>query len=213
MSALRKEDAAFTFETELVSQLYWTAVKCRHPLLRRAALRLLQRDDVKRRRENLWRVEQLVVIASRVIDMEEGLGVARYNDDLHDRYAGAGGYWHSEDELKVPMTRQPTLRKPTVGRLGLDEMSGVLAPETSLDQRRHESPAGLSPLSQDTDADAAIPHVDPSCIQSPYGVPEEQRIKNALIGPSKPGGVWLTTFEEPLPGHLEWHTRKVFLKV
>ena len=210
--SLSREDAAFTFETEVAAPLYWVASKCRQPFLRRAALNLLRRDEVQRRRENLWRTQELVVVVSRLIEMEEGIGTALQNDDLSDLYAAHGGYWHSDDELKVPTTRQPTLTKPMMG-LGPDQLSGDIAPETSLDQRRHVSPAAFSPLPQDIEMAAAMPKIDSRSLTAPYGVPESRRIKNALIGPSKPGGVWITTFEEPLPGQLEWHTRKAFLKV
>lgn len=210
--SLSREDAAFTFETEVGAPLYWVASKCRQPFLRRAALNLLRRDEVMRRRENLWRPRELVVVASRLIEMEEGIGAALHHDGLSDLYAGATGYWHSEDEMRVPTTRQPTLDRPVV-RLGPDELSGDLALETSLDQRRHESPPGFSPMSQDTETAVAMPIIESGSLVAPYGVSESRRIKNALIGPFKSGGVWVTTFEEPLPGQLEWHTRKLFLQI
>ncbi|KAG3177082.1 hypothetical protein PC129_g25528, partial [Phytophthora cactorum] len=62
---------AFSFETELVAPVYWTATKCRHPLLRRAALQLLTRDQMRDRRENLWHARETTVIAARVIEKEE----------------------------------------------------------------------------------------------------------------------------------------------
>lgn len=210
--SLRREDAAFTFETEIVPPVYWVASKCRHPLIRRAALKLLQRDEVKRRRENLWRTQELAVIAAKLIEMEEGIGTALHNDNLSDLHAGPGEYWGPEDALKVPVTQQPTLPKSTIG-FTPDQLMGDIALGTSLDQPRYESPSRVSPLPQDMEIVSAMPKTKPGNLRAPYGVLESQRIKNALIGPSKPGGVWITTMGEPQPGQLEWHAITMFLKV
>ena len=69
---LTKEDAGFTFETEYLAPIYWVAIKCRHPLLRRAALRLLGKAEVMRRQENLWLARELAVIGKHIIESEEG---------------------------------------------------------------------------------------------------------------------------------------------
>ncbi|KAK2591277.1 hypothetical protein QQS21_011029 [Conoideocrella luteorostrata] len=63
---------AFSFETELIAPLYWTCAKCRHPALRRAALKLLQREEMKTRRENHWSAEAMAALSACLISMEEG---------------------------------------------------------------------------------------------------------------------------------------------
>jgi len=59
----------FTFETHIIPALYYVATKCRHPLVRHAALDLLQRNPSKR--ENLWRADVIGGIAAHVVRVEE----------------------------------------------------------------------------------------------------------------------------------------------
>ncbi|KAK3333966.1 hypothetical protein B0T19DRAFT_142446 [Cercophora scortea] len=59
----------FTFEMHIIAPLYFVAVKCRHPLIRRSALNLLQRNPS--RRENLWRANIMAAIAEDIIKLEE----------------------------------------------------------------------------------------------------------------------------------------------
>ena len=58
----------FTFEMGLIPPLYFTAINCRHRVLRRKAVALLRRGP---RRESLWDAEPIAKIAERVIEMEE----------------------------------------------------------------------------------------------------------------------------------------------
>jgi len=59
----------FTFETHVIPALYYVATKCRHPLVRHAALDLLRRNPSKR--ENLWRADVMGGIAAHVVGVEE----------------------------------------------------------------------------------------------------------------------------------------------
>lgn len=58
----------FVFETGAIPLLYFVAVKCRHPLLRKAAVDLLIKHDD--RQENLWRSRYIGRVAARVIEIE-----------------------------------------------------------------------------------------------------------------------------------------------
>jgi tetratricopeptide (TPR) repeat protein len=58
----------FTFEMGLIPPLYFTAINCRHPLLRRKAVALLRQGP---RREGLWDAEPVARVAERVIELEE----------------------------------------------------------------------------------------------------------------------------------------------
>ena len=208
--SLQREDAAFTFETEILAPVYWTATKCRHPLLRRAAVRLLDRDEVKRRRENLWTGHELVIIASWVIRIEEQRDDAGvYEHDLSSLF-GREGYWHDDSELRVPLTQPPRLKKPTVD-FNEDQLSD-LGHATSLDHPMTDGSESASPQAQELETTATLTNVDPAMLEVPHGVLEQNRIKNVLIGASRKGGVWLTTFEDPKPGEVEWQVRKVFLR-
>ncbi|KAI0133874.1 hypothetical protein BJ170DRAFT_575602, partial [Xylariales sp. AK1849] len=59
---------AFAFDTHIIPPLYFTAVKCRHPLVRRAARDLLQKHHD--RQENLWRASSIARVATRLIEIE-----------------------------------------------------------------------------------------------------------------------------------------------
>ncbi|EAW12072.1 uncharacterized protein ACLA_008320 [Aspergillus clavatus NRRL 1] len=58
----------FSLETGLISPLYYTATKCRKPLIRRQAIRLLYRSPQK---EGLWSMRQYARIAQVVVQAEE----------------------------------------------------------------------------------------------------------------------------------------------
>ena len=58
----------FTFEMGVIPPLYFTASKCRDPILRRTAVSLLQRSPS---RESLWDAAEMAAVASRIITLEE----------------------------------------------------------------------------------------------------------------------------------------------
>ncbi|KAJ9152178.1 Transcriptional regulatory protein moc3 [Coniochaeta hoffmannii] len=59
----------FSFGLHVIAPLYYVATKCRHPVIRRAALDVLSRNSS--RRENLWRANIMAEIAARTIRLEE----------------------------------------------------------------------------------------------------------------------------------------------
>lgn len=61
--------SVFSFDMHVIPPLYFVATKCRHPLIRRAALDLLRRNAS--RRENLWRADVMAEIATRHVKLEE----------------------------------------------------------------------------------------------------------------------------------------------
>ncbi|KAK3313471.1 hypothetical protein B0H66DRAFT_353006 [Apodospora peruviana] len=65
----RRFSAMFAFEMHVIAPLYFVATKCRHPIIRRSALRLLRRNPA--RRENLWRANIMASIAEYIIKLEE----------------------------------------------------------------------------------------------------------------------------------------------
>ncbi|KAL2168298.1 hypothetical protein VTG60DRAFT_163 [Thermothelomyces hinnuleus] len=67
--AIPEPSALFTFEMYIIAPLYFVAAKCRHPIIRRAALGLLRRHPM--RRENLWRANVMAAIAERTMRLEE----------------------------------------------------------------------------------------------------------------------------------------------
>lgn len=69
VAGARHLSVVFTFEMHIIAPLYFVAAKCRHPVIRRAALRLLRRHPS--RRENLWRANIMAAIAERAMRLEE----------------------------------------------------------------------------------------------------------------------------------------------
>lgn len=63
---------AFAFEMGIIPALYFTAIKCRSPSLRRKAIDMLKK--VMPRREGLWDARVLAGIALRVVEIEEAEG-------------------------------------------------------------------------------------------------------------------------------------------
>lgn len=57
-----------SFDVQILGPLYYTALKCRHPIIRRRALEMLQSAP---RREGLWNGHYAYVTAKRVIELEE----------------------------------------------------------------------------------------------------------------------------------------------
>lgn len=68
-SALSNTPIPFTFEMGIIPCLYFTAIKCRSPSVRRKAIRLL--SIVIPEQEGLWHARMLAKIASRMTQLEE----------------------------------------------------------------------------------------------------------------------------------------------
>ncbi len=72
------EAQIFSFESPFLPALYLTTRKCRNPTIRRKALELMCLTGAK---EGLWYRPELMCVAARVIELEEGLAVL----DSHDK--------------------------------------------------------------------------------------------------------------------------------
>ncbi|KAH3912925.1 hypothetical protein HBH56_109360 [Parastagonospora nodorum] len=112
--------ARFTFEISLIPALYSVALRCRCPVTRRKAVALLQRNPP---REGLWDVATHLLVAKRVIEMEEvevderGWPVERtrlwnvgVNADM-DRKGGFWAYFTPNEELKKTVEEGRPLSK------------------------------------------------------------------------------------------------------
>ena len=60
--------STFLFDMEVVSPLYFVATKCRHPVIRRRAIKILEGSQ---RREGLWDSNVAAAIAKRSMEIEE----------------------------------------------------------------------------------------------------------------------------------------------
>ena len=63
-----KQPPAFVFDLYVIPVLYFVAIKCRHPLIRRKAISLLSSSP---RREGLWDAAPVARVAERVMQIEE----------------------------------------------------------------------------------------------------------------------------------------------
>lgn len=101
----------FTFEMGAMPAVYFTALKCRDPVIRRRAIQVLA--GMRPRREGLWDARQLEAIAKRVLEVEEGDGIRSEGCDgcdglewpaernrVTDARLGTG-YWEGRREQEV----------------------------------------------------------------------------------------------------------------
>lgn len=186
---------AFSFETELVAPIYWTVTKCRHPALRRAALKLLLQDELLGRRENLWNSNEAVTIAMRVIQLEEQ---SEKPEEVEISSPGSVVSMPAT-EHRVPLDQPPTIP------VELAETTDGLEILSTVDTRSSAVENQLARLNK-LETESVIS-------ESPFGVPEFLRIKNVIIGPREKTGVWTTMFFEPAAGANEWTVAKEFLKL
>jgi hypothetical protein len=228
----------FTFETELIAPLYWTAIKCRHPRLRRTALRLLMKDEMRNRRENIWSSETTITVASRVIELEEEGRVdkpegfvnwdrffAETGDDFDltsDSYDEHEGFQQPspsmnhqvetyEGELTIPVDRPPTLpvTELDVAEWLPEDEAGIWGDRKLPYRIKWWDPKPFTPAPLEP---APSMVVEGFGVEPPYGVPEFQRIKNVMIGPIQNGGVWVTIFRNAKDGSTTWNVTREFLK-
>ncbi|WZH49388.1 Transcriptional regulatory moc3 [Fusarium acuminatum] len=227
----------FSFETEIIPPVYWTAVKCRHPLLRRAALKLLTRDQMRNRRENLWHARETAVIAARSIEIEEAdLDVpldldldldldmdptaASSPSTLSEASAGSGAapdvYTCSAKKIKIAVSNPPYLPPPPVSFAdpSLEDVSGDSPYSLGSSPSPASAPEPASPVSAAVDGiqQLDVAALKSARLESPFGIPEERRMKNAIIGPPGEGGTWVTFFRDPEPGKTEWRVTRDFLR-
>lgn len=110
--------STFLFDMEIVSPIYFVAIKCRHPQLRRRAINVLGSTW---RREGLWDSNMAAAIARRCVELEEqnlstldgselpaeedrlynvqiisdaGINPTSHKIILHKKHPGAGGEWY-----------------------------------------------------------------------------------------------------------------------
>lgn len=207
---------SFSFETELIAPVYWTAQKCRHPLLRRAAVKLLMKDELRNRRENLWHSNEAIAIALRTIEIEEE-GIARSMEAADvgttDSRPTSHSTPHSEassrdsnrSNWQVPLHQAPTVPLDQFEEeMQLDELLdfNTMAHDDKGVGTTHET----SSLAQVLDVKVEVARLHP-----PYGVAEGSRIKNVLIGLREKNGISVTTFREPQSAEDQWDVRKEFI--
>ncbi|KAG5664941.1 hypothetical protein KAF25_008675 [Fusarium avenaceum] len=217
----------FSFETEIIPPVYWTAVKCRHPLLRRAALKLLTRDQMRNRRENLWHARETAVIAARSIEIEEAdLDVPLDLDlDMNPMVASSPSssseasldvYTCSPKKIKIAVSNPPYLPPPPVSFAdpSLEDVSSDSPYSLGSSPSPASAPEPASPVSAAVDGiqQLDVAALKSACLESPFGIPEDRRMKNAIIGPPGEGGTWVTFFRDPEPGKTEWRVTREFLR-
>ncbi|KAM0550714.1 hypothetical protein ACHAPJ_008779 [Fusarium lateritium] len=220
----------FSFETEIVPPVYWTAIRCRHPLLRRAALKLLTRDQMRHRRENLWHARETAVIAARIIEIEESeletpldldlmMETSPSPSSLNEYSAESGAafdlYTCNPKKIRIDISRPPTLPAPPPS-FADPTPEEILSGSTPLSiPSSASSPSSMSePLSPISAALEGVQQLDlkSADLEAPFGIPDHRRIRNTIIGPADEGGIWVTYFRDPEQGNTEWDITREFLR-
>jgi hypothetical protein len=232
-----KVPPSFTFETELIAPLYYTVIKCRHPMIRRAALGLLRHESLRGRRENLWDAGLMAAVAARYIELEES---GHPTIEMTD----SGEISNTEiitSVLKLPLDGAPTMPLETARSLevfsldSLPILSQALPVSDQVDANHQFLTSGVSEVMddstypsqpggtksfQDDTAQDSCPNANSQITQleSPFNIPESARIKNALVGPNPSNGrcigSWVMFFREPDEGaSMEWHITREHILV
>ncbi|KDN70018.1 putative C6 zinc finger protein [Colletotrichum sublineola] len=216
----------FVFDTEIIPPLYYVSVKCRHPMLRRAAVDLLKQDAVTMRRENLWDAQMLSEIGNRCICIEEV--AARCRQESLDITTGWDfASWESPDgvptglfpvehddsidcDYPVPLFQYPQIPKLIDRQLNAgQEWTKEVAGDTA--RSRHATPGSMSTRS--TMSSSSSSGWAAHRLESPFGLPEYARIKNALIDKGSKGGSWITVFMDPMgAGAAHWKVTKEYIR-
>ncbi|VUC24920.1 unnamed protein product [Clonostachys rosea] len=203
--SLRGQDAAFVFETEFVAPLYWVAMKCRHPMLRRAAIRLLGRKEVVSRRENFWRAREYLGVAMKTMEMEEAhiVGSPR-----------AGDMWNEGVvDVKVPVWEPPTFRPrevPSMANLSINEDGPRVPPSTRTQSPDGSESSASSVITAGMEMMEELSSSDPERLVAPFRIPADRRLRNVLVEQRVHGGARVTVFKDPGLGETEWKVKKFF---
>lgn len=94
-----RKKSAFTFETHVLSTLYFVALKCRHPAVRDAALQLLGKNE--HRQENLWYAKDVARVVARFIELESQ-NAAEARAQAAATSEQVAGNWHSQEATDAP---------------------------------------------------------------------------------------------------------------
>ncbi|KAK2056877.1 hypothetical protein LY76DRAFT_594723 [Colletotrichum caudatum] len=216
----------FVFDTEIIPPLYYVVVKCRHPMLRQAALDLLRQGSVMMRKENLWDARMLSEIGRRCIQMEEE--AVRFREESLDVTTGWNmASWESPDGVPtrlfpidhdysidchyaVPLFQYPSIPKPIDRRLN-DEQERTREMLGNTVRSGHTTPSCMSTGSTASSSSGtgwAAHQLEP-----PFGLPEYARIKNALIDNDWRRGSWITVFMDPTEaGAAHWKVTKEYIR-
>ena len=84
-----------SFDIHILGPLYYAALKCRHPAIRRRALEMLQSAP---RREGLWNAHHAYVTAKRVTELKEG---HLNGQELPDETSRLHGLVLPDDESRI----------------------------------------------------------------------------------------------------------------
>lgn len=179
------------------------------------------RDELRNRRENMWSGKESIVVATRVIELEEAQGNTRYSSpgegsgSVRDRRgSGRGDHFTTGQsvhlrqpptDIRVPLCQPPTMAK--VFPLITDPMNGHCDEATT----HALSTPRICKRAEDAKVQTVVPPSEGVDMLPPYGIVERRRIKNTLIEPRQSGGVWITMFRDLEDGQEHWHLEREFL--
>lgn len=125
---------AFSFHDNVIPPLYYTALRCRHPRLRRTALALLENLARVSPREALWDARYLAPVAKRVMELE-----GSESPEPGAASSSGGSAWDVSAEPNMQAASGGSYLHPhsTFGIAGISPGAGRNTP------RGHEPPFGV----------------------------------------------------------------------
>ncbi|KAM3555079.1 hypothetical protein MY1884_005775 [Beauveria asiatica] len=175
-----------------IAPIYWTAQKFQHPLLRRAAVKLLMKDELKNRRENVWHSNEAIAIALRTMELEDSIDEFMV---VADERIKAFGLESPTEAWHVPLDQPLTLSLEQIEEeqhlyelLEFNKISDTAMGNSTVQ--------GASSLARVLDLRAEAAH-----LLSP----------NVLIGVRDKTGTTVTIFREPRIAKNQWDVRKQFI--
>jgi hypothetical protein len=183
---------SFTFESEVVGNVYWIATKCRQPAMRRRAIQLLHEREKAKRVEILTTTKHAIAMATRVMEIEEE-GLETPSDVQFNKYdqvkyrvvttQDTGG-WTAKPDAEE---KQEWFIHWSLGDQSSEEPSKANRLTAAIEQRELEEG-----LAKGWPRERLI---------WPYGITRDRRVLSAVVKKHTPNDLWMECVREPLvPG-------------
>jgi hypothetical protein len=183
---------SFTFESEVVGNVYWIATKCRQPAMRRRAIQLLHEREKAKRVETLTTTKHAIAMATRVMEIEEE-GLETPSDVQFNKYdqvkyrvvttQDTGG-WTAKPDAEE---KQEWFIHWSLGDQSSEEPSKANRLTAAIEQRELEEG-----LAKGWPRERLI---------WPYGITRDRRVLSAVVKKHTPNDLWMECVREPLvPG-------------
>ncbi|EWG44748.1 hypothetical protein FVEG_05742 [Fusarium verticillioides 7600] len=194
---------SFTFESEVVGPVYWIAAKCRQPAIRGRALEFLYEREKMNRVESLTMLKHTIVMAKRVIEIEE-------------------------EGLDIPHGTRPMQDYPNKYEVVSREESSEWAESFLTDQKEQwpvlwdlgshcsDIPTRLTRIAAATEqkelAEGLAKGWPTERLVWPYGITRERRVLSVVVKRHTVDDPWLEYVREPLTGGGDYRVMKEHIR-